>query len=474
MESTRIYKVLKSISIPKLNRFIKFIQSPYHNVNASIERLAVYISKSIKEKTDMDDKKTIWNSLAHKKEYSDLRFRKLCNDLLERFEKFLIIENLNENQILQSNLLLNSIRKNKFEMLAEKHITKSSKGIEREIDQSAEYYLQKYFYEKTIQSLKSNYEKNLDIKKGKRIIYSELIKNLDAFYLVEKLRIEIDINTYKKQFKTYELIDTGLPIKDFLSYQFDNHPAVDIYRSMLKLFDESENTAEFYVLRDKAFNNINSFPKDEQREIFDVLVSYCIKWVNKGDLNFVTETLNLYDWGIEEDILLSKGKLSPTTFRNYVVAGLRISEFDKVETFIKTNIKLLNEERKVNALNFNLARVSFYRKNYDEVLDYLNKVNYEDIWYNVNSKVLLFATYYELDEIDVLMTSSESFKTFLRREKDVQNVRMNRYLTFVKYLTKLVNNKHRKDKIAKIKDQLDSDKAVVNKQWLLEKIAEIL
>ena len=423
---------------------------------------------------EMKDKEVIWGLLDTKKEYSDLRFRKLCNDLLERFEKFLVLENLDQDLILQSNLLLDSIRKNKFEILAEKQIAKSAKRIEREIDQSADFYLQRYFYEKTIQKLKSNYQKSLEVKKGNGNIYSELIKNLDAFYLVEKLRIEIDIQTFKKQYKSYELIDTGIPIKNYLSNQYINHPAVDIYRSMLRLFDESENKSEFYILKDKALKNINSFPKDEQREIFDVLVSYCIKLVNKGEIEYLKEVMFLYDWGIHESIILINNKLSITTFRNYVFAGLRILEFDKVEEFINSNLELLDKDRRENALNFNLARLSFYRKNYDEVLDYLNKVNYEDIWYNVNSKVLLFATYYELNELDVLMTSSESFRTFLRREKDVQNVRMNRYLTFVKYLTKLVNNKHRKDKVAKIKNQLDSDKALVNKQWLLEKIDELL
>jgi len=474
MESTRIYKVLNQLTVPQLNRFKKFVRSPYHNVNASIESLAVYLIKSIKNAEELLDKETIWQTLPSKKDFTDLRFRKLCNDLLERFEKFLVLENLADNQILQSNLLLNSIRKNKFEILAEKHISKSSKGIEREIDQSSNYYLQKYFYEKTIQNLKSNFEKTLDVKKGKSLSYTDIVENLDAFYLIEKLRVAIDIRTWKKMYKSDEDIKIGVAINNFEKIDFIKHPAVDIYRSMLKLFDEDEKTEEYHYLKNKAFKNIYSFPKDEQQEIFDVLVSYCIKFVNKGDIDFVRETLTLYDWGIKEDILLKEGKLSPTTFRNYVVAGLRISEFDKVEKFIKTNSLLLNEERKENALNFNLARVSFYRKDYNEVLDYLNKVNYEDIWYNVNSKVLLFATYYELEELDVLMTSAESFRTFLRREKDVQNVRTNRYLTFTKYLIKIVNNNHKKDRIRKIKEQLTSDKAVVNKPWLLEKIEDLL
>jgi len=474
MESTRIYKILQGLSASQQNRFLKFIKSPYHNVNARIEQLAVYLIENTRNKAPLLSKEDIWSKVELKVAYSDLKFRKLCNELLERFEKYLVIENLETNKILQSNLLLDSIRKNKHELLAEKHIARSSKSITRVIDQSSEYYLQKYFYEKTIQNLKTNYEKKVDLKKGKARSYIDLTENLDAFYTIEKLRIAIDQRTWQKMYKTEEKIELGIPLGIINKYEFSKNPSVKIYKLMYELYQEEESTEKYYLLKASAISNIDTFPVDEQREIFDVLVSYCIKWVNKGDMEFHKETLIIYDWGIEKEINLSKGKLSPTSFRNYVVIGLRVGEFDRVEKFIKTNSTILSEERKDNALNFNLARVSFYRKNYEEVLNYLNKVNFDDIWYNVNSKVLLFATYYELDELDVLVTSSESFRTFLRRESDVQNVRTNRYLTFTKYLIKIVNYKHRKDKILKMKEQLEKDKAVVNKQWLLEKIDELL
>jgi len=191
-------------------------------------------------------------------------------------------------------------------------------------------------------------------------------------------------------------------------------------------------------------------------------------------MDFFKETLAIYDWGIKEDIVFSQGRLSPTTFRNYVMSGLRVGEFDKIENFITHHSKFLDENRRENALNFNLGRVSFYRKEYQKVIQYLNLVNYDDIWYNINSKVLLFASYYELDEIDVLISSIEAFSTFLRREKDVQNMRTQRYSNFSRYLKKIVNNKHRKDKIKKINEALQADSGVVNKPWLLEKMGEIL
>jgi len=473
MNSTRIFRVLSQLTITELNRFNKFIQSPYHNVNARINGLAVKLIDSIKNNRELEDKETIWNSIETKKSYTDLKFRKLCNDLLERFEKFLIIENLENNKILQSNLLLESIRNDKIEILAEKHMTKSAVEFDREIDQSSNFYLQKYFYEKTIQNLKTNYEKKVNLKKGKDSSYADLIKNLDAFYLIEKLRIAIDIQTWKKMYKSTEEFELGIPLNIFDNFEIAQYHAVDIYRTMFNLYNDDELTNDYYTLKNKAFKHIDTFPKDEQREIFDVLVSYCIKWVNKENMDFHKETLTVYDWGISENIILNKGILSPTSFRNYVIIGLRVGEFDKVENFIKSNIDLLDKERRENALNFNLARVAFYRKQFQDCVSYLSRVNYDDIWYNVNSKMLLIAAYYELEEIAVLESTNDAFITFIRREKSLDINRRTAYLNFSSYLKKIISNYDSK-KLIKIKEKIISNKEVYNKTWLLEKIEDLL
>jgi len=474
MESTRIYKILQGLSASQQNRFLKFIKSPYHNVNARIEQLAVYLIENTRNKAPLLSKEDIWSKVELKVAYSDLKFRKLCNELLERFEKYLIIENLETNKILQSNLLLDSIRKNKHELLAEKHIAKSSKSITRVIDQSSEYYLQKYFYEKTIQNLKTNYEKKVDLKKGKARSYSELTDNLDAFYTIEKLRIAIDQQTWKKMYKTEEQFDLGIPISQINQYNISKYSSVKIYKLMYELYLEDEATEKYYSLKSVAMTNINTFPKDEQRGIFDVLVSYCIKFVNKGDLNFLKETLDLYDWGISQSIILNKGKLSPTTFRNYVVAGLRVGEYEKVENFISQRAELLDEDRKENAVNFNLARLAFYRKEFQKVIEYLSKVNYDDIWYNVNSRTLLLAAYYELEEYDTLESNLDTFFTFLRREKSLGDTKRKSYKSFITYLKKLQNSSNNKKKLIELKEKIKLDKNVTTKQWLLEKIDELL
>jgi len=470
LESTRIYKILSSLSVPELNRFQKFINSPYHNVNARITGLAVFLIDKIKAKDHLNiDKEEIWSIIEKKVPFSDLKYRKVCNDLLEKFEKFLILEELDSNNILKSNLLLNKIEDEMYNNLIEKHISKSSREIERELIRSSDFYLQKYFYEKAILNLKANFEKKVDLKKGKRESYDKLISNLDAFYLIEKLRLSTDIENWKKMFKSDENIDLGIPMEIIKDFDFNNFPAVEIYKLMFDL-QKIDSQKELYTeLKTRAFKSIDLFTEKEQRSIIDVLLNYCIKSINKGKLEFYNETLIIYDWGIDNELILENGKLSHSSFRNYIVSGLRIGEFDLVENFITNNAKLLDDDKKENAMNFNLARVSFYRKDFEKVLSYLNMVTYEDLWYNVNSKMLLLATYYELDEENALESSLDAFITYCRRDKKMDSQKKALYYNFAKSLKKFTSI-YSKNKLIKFKSEVDLITIMANKKWLLDKI----
>lgn len=462
------------MSSPELNRFLKFIKSPYFNKNEKITTLAVYVINRIKNKQEVEEKNVVWELLETKSDYSDLKFRKLCNDLLDRFENFLATENMLSQKLLMSNLLLDSIKNRKLGDLIEKHIQQSSTNLNRNMDRSSDYYLQKYYQQKTLNNFKTNYQKKTELKKGSYNSYADMDRSLDAFYVIEKLRLATDLQTWKKMYKREETIDISLAIQLVENSFLSKIPHVNIYFLMYSLYVNQEDEKTFYQLKQLAKDNINRFPQEEQREIFEVIISYCIRRVNKADMNFHKETLLNYEWGISTEILLQNGELSPTAFRNYVVIGLRVGEYEKVERFIKNNAELLALDRRENALNFNMARVDFYRKDFDSVVGYLSKVNYDDIWYNVNSKMLLIATYYEKDEIDLVMLNIDSFQTFLRREKSLDENKRKLYNSFNRYLKKLIKVNFEKSKLSALRDKVSADQNVGNKKWLLEKIEALL
>lgn len=472
-ESTRIFKLISSLDPVMLNRFAKFIHSPYFNVNERITKLFDIIHNALKKGIAVQSKEELWHAVGFAVEYKDIKFRKLCNDLVERFERFLTVEAMEKDEMLKAHLLLKSIKDNEIQELLDKNVNKSTTVFSRALERSSNYHLYKYKYEKDLQPLKVVYEKKEQLAKTIREDYEGLSNHLDTFYIIEKLRYLSDAMTWNKQYKTD--IDTKLPksLKSLIQNITNPNIIINTYYMVYEVLNEEKVEETYYKLKKTSKENINLFPRNEQAEIFDALFSYCVKQVNQGNLDFHYEYMDIHEWGISEELILKEGKLSPTSFRNYIVIGLRVSEVKRIENYIDKNISLVDEAKQPNALNFNLARLSWYKKEYSQVLEYLNLVNYNDIWYNLNARTLLLAAYYELDEIDPLYSQMDAFTNFLRREKSL-NQRKGRYLNFISYLKRLVNSYGDTQKIQTIKDKLQEDSEVVNKPWLLEKIEEQL
>ena len=87
---------------------------------------------------------------------------------------------------------------------------------------------------------------------------------------------------------------------------------------------------------------------------------------------------------------------------------------------------------------------------------------------------MLITSYYELDEIEALFSLMDSFRVFLNRQKDLTTNRKQRFLNFIKFTRKMANS-FQKDKkvIEKLKIEVQNEKEVSGKSWLLEKIAEL-
>ncbi|MBL0236513.1 MAG: hypothetical protein IPQ02_07860 [Saprospiraceae bacterium] len=104
----------------------------------------------------------------------------------------------------------------------------------------------------------------------------------------------------------------------------------------------------------------------------------------------------------------------------------------------------------------------------------MNKVEYDEIYYSLDAKVLTISTYYELDEYMFLGSFFESFKNYLNRNKNVSQSNKIRYLNLIKYTKKLVESaQYSKIKLLKLKEEIKAD-SPYGKNWLLEKVDELI
>ena len=178
---------------------------------------------------------------------------------------------------------------------------------------------------------------------------------------------------------------------------------------------------------------------------------------------------------IEKEIVFNKGVLPPWDYKNITRVGLRVGEYDWAENFITKYNKYLPKANRKNALTYNLALLQFYRKRYKQVIELLRNVSYKDIFDALQGRWLLLKTYYELDEFDALDALMDSFKIFLRRNKNISKDYQQMYINSIKFLQKIMRMPYdSKANRQKLREQIESNKRLIERRWILEKYDELV
>lgn len=476
MKITKTYRCIQSLDVYERNSFKKFLMSPYFNKNNALLGLHEVYSELSEIQIEKEQKETIWNSIFDDKKYDDTKFRKLNSDLLKLFERFITIEAFEKDNQTKLTLELKAINDRNLDILYNSVKAKLDRYEKYNIDKSADHYYFLYETEKTKFELKTDIErksKRSDFAKEFNI--AEISRNLDVFYLSEKLKYISTTLSWSKLYKIeIEPFDIT-PIKKIVSERKEIIPPIALYYQIYLTLIEPEELRHFLILRKLINKYLDVFPPKEQRYILDSAVSYGVGKVNSGHLELQKPTLDLYKEALEYEGFYDNGFLSPTSFRNIVFFALRTKEFVWAELFVNTYCERLKKEHRENAVTFNLARIAFYQKDFEKVIQLLQMVEYNDVFYNLVSRTFLLASYYELEEYDSLEALVNSTNIYLRRDKGISESSKRNYLNQNKFLKKIMNvNQNDKNAIKKLKVQLNEAKGVASKPWLLEKINELL
>lgn len=461
-----------------MNSFTKFIHSPYFNVNEHITKLYLLIIDHLKiGDIHLMEPKQLWELIFSKTPYNNQKFLKLTSDLTNLLEQFLAQKEFDASLSLKTQLKLEGVRKRGMEPLYNSIIGETERLQNVEINQSSEFYLQKYQIEKNIFSLKSeNEKKNEKFEINSTLNIKDIAENLDFFYIAEKLRLYCTLLSWKKMYKlATDLQNTDVVINLAKISPYKDVPPISLYYKIYLTYIDENDTSNYFSIRQSMKKNLHYFPIEEQREIYSTVLGYCINKINKNQTEFFRETFEVYRDGLHDNTLIVDGFISVTTFRNISIAALRVEEFTWAENFILDYANYVDEKYRINAVEFSLARLEFYRKNYGKVLEHLYKVSFEDVWYILGTKTLLIASYFELNEFDALESLLQSFKMYIKREKSLTSDRKVTYLNLVKFTSSLVRiNPRDKRKVLKLKDEIENTKGVVSKPWLIEKVNEML
>lgn len=468
MKELKFVKVLNTLSKEDISKVQKFFDSPYCNSNIVLAKLLQVIIKEIKNgNAGQIDKFKIWKVIYIDIPFNDLKWRKICNDTLSTIQKFFVYEQLDSNKLLADNLLLKTIYKLKLEALYKStsdHIISEFKKQKR---QSSEFHYQQFLLERNLYDI-FEYEINMESKSNIEVIHD----NLDLFYIAEKAKQLANVAT-RRQFYNHKinikLEDELIKIieqKNFLTY-----PEINIYFKIYNLKKENFTQDAYNDLKLVLQEHLNQFEPNEASDILREVINICTYFYNKGLSEFGSEQLQWYKYGLKYNLIFPSNSFHPGHFLNIVLFGIRSKEFTWTENFIEEYQKIIPTDQKHTLVTFSLARLYFNQHKFDQVIEKLRDVEFDELTYNLDSKVLLLATYFEVEEWPALASLADSFRTFLNRhEKDITAAKKLRYSNLIKFVKRLSKVKYQ-DKAAKLKvlEDIKSTEGVVNQGWLIEK-----
>jgi len=108
MLSNKLVSLLKSLSKIDLNRFDKYLKSPFFNENTEQITLFEILNRYLRH-PDLDSmelkKQEVWQKLFKTTPYNDITFRRICSDLTQNVLNYLSFkEYKNQPLLVESNM----------------------------------------------------------------------------------------------------------------------------------------------------------------------------------------------------------------------------------------------------------------------------------------------------------------------------------------------------------------------------------
>ncbi len=466
MKELKFLKVLKQLPKAELLRFEEFLNSPYCNQNLNFtEFYQAFKQSEFNATLNTNLKLLAWSKIGPGQKINESKWRKACFEFTALIYKFFSFQKLKENKILESNLLLEYIKDNNVNIPV-KSMLDSKKKLFSTSKISSLFHLHLFNFNQNEYDLM-----NFEVEMEKASNIEEVHHHLDLFYLSEKVKQLVNVLTRRNDFNIPIKINFEEESLDLIKkFNLDLYPEINIYYILYNL-KRSNNSSDYNKFKDEVEKHLYKFELNEASDIFKEAINYCISQVNEGYTDFNFETLTWYKFGLANDVVFLKNKFHPGHFLNIVLFGIRTKDFIWTENFIEEYQKIIPKESKKDIVTFSLARLYFNQNKFETVIEKLRDVEFDELTYNLDAKVLLLATYYEADEISAMISLADAYRTFLNRhEKDITKAKQLRYLNFIKFIKKLSRVKYQ-DKKAKEKliDEIHSTDGVVNKGWLIEK-----
>ncbi len=475
MAKSKIVQYVEALNPKQKERFRQFVNSPYFNQHKKTQQLLDVLIKQLNRKKPNISKEFLFKQLYPQEKFDEQKLFNVMSYLKKMYQKFLAYEYVESHETKTELLTLEAAFKhNRGASL----LKNRARYLEKKINDDPQKDYQYYFTNYRINYLLGFHEDEYS-GKDKQVALQKMLTNFDLYYMSEKLKMCCLLYgnkiTSNRDYEFYFLEELLAYIRGNWDKLKENIVIKLYYHILMSQMEEDvEHYKKLKEILEHEFQYLN---KEDQKNLYDAAQNYCTTRFNKGEYHYINDLFELCQLGVKTKMLLADGYISEWDYKNTTTIGGVLQKFDWTEQFLEDFKQYLPAHKRENAYNYNRANLFFHQKKYDKVQRALLNVQFTDVKYHINSTILLLRTYYKTGDTEALLSSIETFRIFIMRNKEITTNQKRGHTNFLRFKKKLALLKHNHDfyataeyekKLAKLKTDIEKADPVMNKYWLLE------
>jgi len=346
-------------------------------------------------------------------------------------QQFLILEALKENKRVKAELLQEQLLKRKQYRSFEKFV-KVQQKILQQSELSVELYEHQFKIEHAIlaytqQTGGLSKENNIDAIKDSLTFYY-LLHQMD-FYLIELYLDELT-SSHKTNFKYYQALEPLLKLP-----KYEQFPLLQVYQSVIELMTTKTDASFFQLI--KLLNLYHTqIPIDSLINFYNSILNFCVLQVRRGKTAYKNRQLELYKKMDHKNLLFTDYQIHIGNLRNIVGLSCQLNDFDWANYILKKYVDFLPNNSRESIVNFNLGIIAYYRKNYQQAIDFLFPLPIINLSHDINRRSIMMRACYELDVeyLETTQTLFRSFEKYIREHKNLTGKSKTSYKNFIRTL----------------------------------------
>ncbi len=470
MYKNRFVKLMKTFSSYDLKQFERFLHSPYHNRSQQ----CIDVFESLKYYLNRATAKPFTKGELSERVFKDTKkintLEVVLSKLTRLAEDFIVLERLNRQPYMKQHLLLDELLERQNLEYCEQILNNNVNRHANIKQRGEQFYFERYLlvnnrYSCTILRNERNAWKNLN----------ELTHALDEFYLVNRLKLMCEIESYIKRYliaqNDYEIKPTTELLK---TNGVTENPMIALQHAML-LTIRHEEEADFQKLLNLLDRYYLNIPKNELLNLYSTITNFCIRKSIQGHTKYTSILFTIYKKQAEQGVLSNSKYVPVQLIKNIVSVSATIGEYEWAKQFLEIHINDVNPDVQESVYHYNKAMLAFYQKDFQSAMEHLNQTEKMDLSFELGRKTVLLRTYYELKESLAFDALCKSFREYVHSQKGMPTRLKKAYVNFTSVLRKieLIRQQGGHEKILPLMEKINSYEFLTNKPWLIEKLKEL-